>query len=77
MLRVGDSTFLTTPVRDGSCYWIYLSEAATPCRRRQPPAGRAPGEPMSAHDLLEAAKEMGGVTARVTLRPETLRRRAK
>lgn len=65
MLRVGDSTFLTTPVREGRCFWVYLGEEATPCRRRQPPAGHSAGEPLSAHDLLDAAKEMGGVTARI------------
>jgi hypothetical protein len=65
MLRVGDSTFLTTPVRGGSCYWTYLAEAATPCRRRKPREGSAAGEPLSAQDLLAAAKEMGGFTARV------------
>ena len=65
MLRVGGSTFLTTPVRDGRCSWIYLAEEATPCRTWQPPDGRAAGEPLSAHDLLEEAKEMGGVTAHV------------
>ncbi len=58
MLRVGDSTFLTTPVRDGSCYWIYLAEdgdavpqaaaAGRPRRRRAAqrprPAGGGQGD---------------------------------
>jgi hypothetical protein len=67
MLRVGESTFLTTPVRNGCCYWVYLAEAATPCRKRQPPDGRAAGEPLSAQELLAAAKDMGGVTAQIQL----------
>ena len=65
MLRVGDSTFLTSAGPGPSHFWVYLGEKATPCRKRQPPAGRAAGEPLSAQDLLEAAKEMGGVTAHV------------
>ena len=67
MLRVGDSTFLTSAGPGPSHFWVYLAAEATPCRQLQPLSDRAAGEPLSARDLLEAAKEMGGVTAGIRL----------